>query len=116
MIKNPQRSLNTRYNVARDGAAKNTPDTIAPAHGMKNRIAEHSLLPGFSNPLDDEKELPLKAGQTGKPAPIHRSTPSRAQRGQHVEGQAADVLANAARLGKDVADKVKQAPLKYADT
>jgi hypothetical protein len=87
-------------NIARDGGPKLTQTEFAPAHGMRSRTAEHNLMPGFSNPLDDQKELPLKEGHKGKPAPIHPGTPSRANRGVHVEGRAQAVLNEAANLGR----------------
>lgn len=87
-------------NAARDGKSKNIPESTPTTRGMRNRTAEHSLMPGFSNPLDDSKEPALKEGHQGRPVPIHPSTPSRAQRGAHVEGQAQEVLQSAARLGQ----------------
>jgi hypothetical protein len=87
-------------NLARDGAPKLTQTEIAPAHGMRSRTAEHNLLAGFSNPLSDEKELPLKEGHMGRPAPINPGTPSRADRGVHVEGMSQAVLQNAADLSR----------------
>jgi hypothetical protein len=94
-------------NVARDGAPKNIAETIPTAHGMKNRTAEHSLMPGFSNPLDDEKmaKLPPKEGHKGTQAPPHPSsfaTMTPEHRGTHKPGEGSRVLNDAANLGKPV--------------
>ena len=99
-----QRPLNSSaFNIARDGAAKRTQETIAPAHGMRSRSA-----PGASSalgtpehagvqPLDDEK---LQKSWEGKEIPVHSGTPSRDKRGVNVPGQASAVLTEAANLGR----------------
>ncbi len=98
-------ALRDKPNIARDGAPKITQTDIPAAHGMKNRTAEHSLMPGFSNPLDDEKEPKLKAGHKGEEIPPHLSgftTKSPEHRGTYKPGEASRVLHDAKNLGKPV--------------
>jgi hypothetical protein len=85
------------YNIARDGAAKHirTPEIV---HGQRNRTAELSGMSGFSHPLDDEK-LEKNWMDKGN-VPVHSATPSRAQRGQRVDGSGSDMLRSASRLGQ----------------
>lgn len=93
------RRLMDKPNLARDGAPKRTVESIPVKVGMKNRTAETSLLPGHSNPLDDAHDfttLPKKIGQL----PPHPAMPSRADRGQHIEGFGDAILDEASRLGR----------------
>jgi hypothetical protein len=95
MQKNPQRGLNTAYNVARDGAPKRIVDA-APVPGQRRQTTGdlHPYLHGQT--VDDE--VPEKS--FGTAAPIHPATPSRKDRGQHVEGLGSVVLTEAANLGR----------------
>ena len=82
-MKNLQRPLNSatriidKPNVARDGTPKRT-HTSAIAHGMRDRRAEVSGMPGFSNPLDDET---LEKNWQGRQTPLHSSSESDPKRG-----------------------------------
>jgi hypothetical protein len=83
-----------KSNVARDGTAKKL-TTPAPTHGMRNRTAEHTLKPSFSNPLDDET---LQKTYEGKQAPLHPSAKSDPQRAREHDGF--EMLQSAARFGR----------------
>jgi hypothetical protein len=94
-----QRRLNSTYNdkIGRDGRVpKNISTENVPIKpGMRSRIAPHSAISG--SPFDDE---PLQKTYEGKSVPINPGTPSRAQRGQHIVGEASAILHEASRLGK----------------
>jgi hypothetical protein len=86
-------------NIARDGAPKKL-TTPALAHGAKNRIAEHTLKPNFSNPLDDEKLE--KNFRNGKHSPVHPGmwTQTPEHRAKDEPGCGSAMLQSAARFGR----------------
>jgi hypothetical protein len=102
-----QRPLNSTYapKIGRDGAPKNIAESIPVSNGMRNRTAEHSLIPGFSNPLDDES-LQKKFLDGKAPAP-HPGMVSKTQseRGTYKgPDHGSDILTNAANLGRPTSE------------
>jgi hypothetical protein len=93
-----QRKLNssTPEGIARDGAAKKL-TTPQPVVGQKRATTDdlHPYLHGQA--VDDS--VPEKS-YSGKQVPLHPATPSRKERGEHVEGIGSEVLSDAARLGR----------------
>jgi hypothetical protein len=100
MERNPQRRLNSSIDKP----------NIAPRDGAPKNIAEPAITPDMKRQTSGELH-PYLHGQTlddsapdKRTAPVtpHSATPSRADRGKHIDGQAAAVLESAARLGRPI--------------
>jgi hypothetical protein len=94
-MQRPLNSATLKPNIARDGAAKSI--VAAPVKPGMTRQTSGDLHPYLHGQTVDD-EVPAKS-HTSAP-PIHSATPSRALRGEHVEGLGSAVLVEASTLGK----------------
>jgi len=98
MQKNPQRPLNSslRDKIGRDGRVPKRLDLAPTVIGQK-RQTSGALHPHLHGQVQDDA-VPEKSFT--RAAPIHSATPSRTDRGQHVEGLGSTILNEAANLGR----------------
>jgi hypothetical protein len=101
---NNQRPLNSASPLhPRNGAPKRLTDT-ATTPGMTRQTSSDLHPFAHGQAVNDE---PLQKTYEGKEVPIHTAMTSRADRGQHIPGEANRVLSEASRLGrpKEIDDK-----------
>ena len=98
MQKNPQRPLNSSLSdkIGRDGRVPKRLDP-APVINQKRQTTGGALHPYLHAQAVDDSTPEKSFART---TPIHDATPSRTDRGQHVEGLGSTILNEAANLGR----------------
>lgn len=97
-MQNPQRPLNSSYNLARDGAPKKLTDP-APVKGHRRVTKGEPAAYHYGVSVDDTPNVPLKRHEKPIPAHDHMANAS-SLRGTHQPELGKQVLSEAANLGR----------------